>query len=58
MHLIPFTMGEDKLSAVQVTKLLFENIVRFLGVLKELFHDCDLRFTAQFWRELWHILGT
>ena len=29
IHLIPCTMGADKLSAAQVAKLLFENIVRF-----------------------------
>ena len=29
MHLIPCTMWEDKLSAAQVAKFLFENIVRF-----------------------------
>ena len=45
-------MREDKLSAAQVTKLLFENIVSFIGVLKELVHDHDARFTAHLWREL------
>ena len=58
MRLIPCTMGEDKLSAAQVAKLLFENIVRFFGVPKELVHDRDPRFTAHLWRELWRILGT
>ena len=57
-HLIPCTMGEDKLSAAQVAKLLFENIVRFFGVPKELVHDRDPRFTAHLWPELWYILGT
>ena len=51
-------MGEDKLSAAQVVKLLFENIVRFFGILQELVHDRDPRFTAHLWRELWLILGT
>ena len=57
-HLIPCSMGEDKLLAAQNAKLLFENIVRFFGVPKELVHNCDYRFTAHFWRELWHIFGT
>ena len=57
-HLIPCTMGEDKLSAAQVTKLLFENIARSLGVPKELLHDRDTRFTADLWRELQCILCT
>ena len=45
-------MGEDKLSAAQVAKLLFENIVRFFGVPKEFGNDHDPRFTAHLWREL------
>ena len=44
--LIPCTMGEDKLSAAQVAKLPFKNIVRFFGVPKELVHDCNPRLTA------------
>ena len=51
-YLIPCTMGEDKLSAAQVAKLQCENIVRFIGVPKELIHDRDPRFTAHLWREL------
>ena len=51
-------MGEDKLSAAQVAKLLFKNTVRFFGVPKELVHDRDPRFTAYLWHELWHILST
>ena len=50
--LVPCTMGEDKLSAAQVAKLLFENIIRFFGVPKELVHDHNPRFTAHLWREL------
>ena len=56
--LIPCTMGEDKLSAAQVAKLLFENIVRFFGIPKELVHDHDPRFTAHLWHELWHTSST
>ena len=58
MHLIPCTIGEDKLSAAQVLELLFENIVSFFGMPKELVHDCNPRFTAQLWHELWYIFGT
>ena len=50
-HLIPYTMGEDKLLAAQVAKLLFENIVRLFGVAKELVHNSDPRFTAHLWHE-------
>ena len=58
MHLIHYTIGEDKLSAAQVAKLLFENIVRFFRVPKDLVHDYNPRFTAYIWGELWCILGT
>ena len=58
MNLIPCTKGENKLSAAQVVKWLFENIVGFFKVPKELVYGRDLRFTIQSWRELWHILGT
>ena len=57
-HLIPYTKGEDKLSAVQVAKLLFENIPRFFLVPKEIVHGRDPRFTTHLWHELWRILGT
>ena len=49
MYLIPCTMWKNKLSAAQITKLLFENNVRFLVVLKKLVHNRAPRFTAQFW---------
>ena len=58
MHLIPCTMGENKLSSIQAAKLVFENTVWFFRVLKELIYNCYPRFTAQFWCELWYILGT
>ena len=58
MRLIPCTMEDSKLSAAQVVKLLFDNIVGFFGVPKELGHDRDPRFTAHLWGELWHIPST
>ena len=48
-HLIPCTMGEDKLLAAQVTKLLFENTIRFFRVPKKLVHDFNPRFTTYLW---------
>ena len=50
-HFIPCTMGDDKLLAAQVTELLFENIVRFFGVPKELVYARDCSFTAHIWNE-------
>ena len=51
-------MESNKLSATQVTKLLFESIVRFFRLPKKFVHDCHPMFTAYLWCELWHILGT
>ena len=51
-------MGGNKLSAAQVAKLLFDNIVRVFGAPKELVYDRDPRFTAHLWHELWLILST
>ena len=51
MHLIPCTMVEDKLSAAQVIKLAFENIVKFFRVPKKLVYNQYTRFTAQIWHE-------
>ena len=56
--IIRSTMGADKPLAAQVTKILFENIVRFFGVPEELVCDSYPRFSAQLWRELWYILDT
>ena len=56
-QLIPCGAGENELSAPAITKLLFEHIVRLCGVPHVVFHDCDPRFTAAFWKELWKILG-
>ena len=41
--------GEGALSASLVTKLLFDNIGIFLGILVEVSLDSDPRFTASFW---------
>ena len=58
MCLIAYTMEKNKLSAAQVTKLLFKKLVRFFKVPKELVYNRDPRFTALIWRKLQHILGT
>ena len=57
-RLVPTWVGENHLSAPEVAKLLFANWVRYYGVPKWLIHDCDVHFTALFWRALWAMLGT
>ena len=57
MHIIPYIMGEDKLSAAQVPRLQFENIVRFFLVIKKFVYNHNPKFTAFFCCELWYILS-
>lgn len=57
-RLIPVTLGEGKLTAVEVARLFFEHIVKLFGVPKSVLSDRDPRFTAGFWRALWSILGS
>ena len=56
-RLVPTWVGENHLAAPEVAKLCFVNWVRYYGVLKQLVHDRDVRFTASFWRALWAMLG-
>ncbi len=57
-RLIPCLVGGGELSAEQTAKLFFDNIVRFYGVPSELVHDRDPRFTSNFWRALFDIMGS
>ena len=45
-HLVPCRAGEGQLTAPEVTKLFFENWVRFVGIPKVVLHDRDALFTA------------
>ena len=56
-RLIPCRVGENALSATEITQLFFDNVVRLYGVPRYVLHDRDPRFTAQFWRALWKIMG-
>ena len=58
MHLIPCFKGEGALSTPECANLFFSNIVRLFGGLKIVLHDCDSRFTSNFWKALWEFLGT
>ena len=51
-HLLPCRAGEGQLTVPEVAKLLFENWVRFFGILKVVLHDHDARFTAIFLKVL------
>ena len=56
-RLVPCRAGEGLLTALQVAQLLFNNWVKFFGVPQYVIHDCDVRFTAAFWKALWSLLG-
>ena len=56
--IIPCTLGGGELDAPQVAYLFWKHVVSVFGVPCEVLHDHDPRFTSEFWRELWKILGT
>ena len=56
-HLISTWVREDQLSAPEVAILFFENWAHYYGIPKWLVHDCDVHFTALFWRALWAMIG-
>ena len=58
VKLVPVRMGGGLLSAGEVAKLLFDNIVRLYGVPESLVHDRDPRFTSDLWTALWKLMGT
>ena len=43
---------------LSVLIFFFSNIVRLFGVPKIVLHDHDSRFTSNFWKALWELLGT
>ena len=57
-RIIPCSVGEGQLTAVEVAWLFFLHIIRLFGVPDQVLHDRDPRFTSSFWRSLWEIMGT
>ena len=58
MHLIPCFKGKGALSASDCANLFFSNIIRLFGIPKIVLHDHNSRFTSNFWKALWELLGT
>ena len=52
------TLGVGELSAKQVAQLFFQGIVRQFGLADNVVYDGGPQFTAKFWTELWHTLGS
>ena len=56
--LIPCFMGDESLTAEQVAHLFFHHVVRHFGIPSTVIHDRDPRFTSEFWKSLWKLLGS
>ena len=56
--LTAYTLGVGELSAKQVAQMFFQGVVRHFGLPDNMVHDRDPRFTAEFWTELWHTIGS
>ncbi|XP_049410573.1 uncharacterized protein LOC125873753 [Solanum stenotomum] len=52
---MPATVGS---TAKEVAQLFFKNVVKYWGLSRHIISDRDPRFTGNFWRELFDILGT
>ena len=57
-RLTPYSLGAGELSAAAVAKLFFDSVVRQFGLPDTVVHDHDPRFTADFWGEMWSLLGS
>ena len=57
-RLTPCILGAGELSAAHVARLFFDSVVRLFGVPEDVVHDRDPRFTSDFWRCLWELMGT
>ena len=57
-RLVPCFMGGGALGAPEVARLFFDHVVRLYGVPQVVLSDRDPRFTSEFWRALWEIMGT
>jgi hypothetical protein len=55
VHLIP--LGDDT-TALEISKRLFEYVIKYHGVPRSIVSDRDPRFTSKLWSELMTALGT
>ena len=58
VKILPCVLEAGEMSSEATYKLFFEAIVRFHGLPDEVLHNRDPHFTADFWRELWKLLGS
>ena len=57
-RLTPCSLGEGEMTAQAVAAMFFYSVVRYFGIPDTVVHDRDPRFTADFWHELWKLLGS
>jgi hypothetical protein len=55
VHIVPATTS---ISAPDVAVMFYKEVVRLHGVPKSIISDRDPRFTSNFWKCLWSLLGT
>ena len=58
VRILPCVLEVEEMSSEATAKLFFEAVVRFYRLPDEVLHDRDPRFTADFWRDLWKLLGS
>ena len=58
VRLTPCILGAGELSAATVARLFFDSVVRLFGIPDNVVHDRDPRFTGEFWRCLWDLMGS
>ena len=54
-HVVPCSKN---ITAPELARLFFEQVIRLHGVPRVIISDRDPRFTSMFWKELWKIVGT
>ena len=50
-------LAPDAYPAEEATRLFFNNVVEYFGLLKDIVSDRDARFIGKFWVELFKLLG-
>ena len=58
VRILRCVLGAGEMSSEASAKLFFEAVVRFHWLPDEVLHDQDPRFTADFWCDLWKLLGS
>ena len=54
-HFLPYSKTSD---ASKIAKLYFDEIVKFYGLPKTIVSDRDVPLISDFWKTLWHLVGT